>query len=95
MDKETTSFERSRNNIEKGNSTDKTAELSQEHLDVLRLFNQVFNNKNGKKIIEHLDKRSHDIFPHYDNVNFTFSKIGEQELVKYIKEMVRISINKK
>ena len=61
--------------------------LQQERIDLLRMFHQVFNTRNGKKIIEHLDKYSHKNFPNYDNPNATYSKIGEQTLVEYIKAL--------
>lgn len=92
---EDSSFQRARNNIEKGVMTEGAEKLSQEHLDLLRCYNEVFSTENGKKIIEDLDKVSHHRFPQWESVNYTYSKIGEQELVKYIKAMLRISKGKK
>jgi hypothetical protein len=54
-------------------------------------FLQCFDNDAGQKVIEHLDKYSHLNFPNYDNVNATYSKVGEQTLVAYIKGVVEIA----
>lgn len=67
---------------------DKLAKVRAEHIDLLRLFQNVFKNERGKKMIDHLESYSHKNFPNYDNVNATYSKIGEQTLVAHIKNML-------
>ena len=54
-------------------------------------FLQCFDNDAGRKVLEHLDRYSHTKFPNYENVNATYSKIGEQTLVAYIKNVVEIA----
>lgn len=56
--------------------------------DLLRIFITVFDNEAGAKVLEHLEQYSHKNFPNYDNANATYSKIGEQTLVAYIKSML-------
>ena len=77
------SFDKARKGIEKL-STGTQTEASQALLDIYRTFAKVFNTKDGKFILEYLDNYSHDKFPNYNNVNFNYSKIGEQNLVKHI-----------
>jgi len=63
--------------------------MKQKMLDDVRLFSEVFNSKKGQKIIEYLEAHSHINFPNYGDVNATFSKIGEQQLVDKIKAMAK------
>ena len=84
-------FEQIKKNIEGGKLGENAKNKSQEQIDIARIFREVFDTENGKKIIEHLDKFSHVNFPNYDHVNAvlcTYSKIGEQTLVAYIKRMI-------
>ena len=89
QDKETTplsAHDRNRGRIENMKATPEVLEaLKQQKLDLLRLFTAVFNNEDGQKMIKHLEEYSHINFPNYENVNATYSKIGEQTLVAYIK----------
>ena len=64
-------------------------EQRQTLVDLRRLFLNVFDNEAGQKVLEHLATYSHQNFPNYDNVNATYSKIGEQALVEYIKAVVK------
>lgn len=59
--------------------------MKEAQADLMRLFASVFDTENGKLVLEHLERYSKKNFPNYDNVNATFSKIGEQTLVDYIK----------
>lgn len=68
--------------------SEKMAKAHQAYVDLCRLFLTVFDNDAGKKLLDHLDKYSHKNFPNYDNVNATYSKIGEQTLVAHIKDML-------
>ena len=51
-------------------------------------FLETFDTAIGKKVLDHLDKYSRRNFPNYENVNATFSKIGEQTLVEYIRAVI-------
>lgn len=85
------------NNLEAGVLTAKSPKevaeykekMKQSMLDTMRLFVDVFGTKKGQKVIDYLDKYSHRDFPNYDNVNATYSKIGEQAMVDVIKAMTK------
>lgn len=62
--------------------------IQSEQADLMRIFVKVFESKEGAILLDHLYKYAHKNFPNYDNVNATFSKIGEQTLVAYIKAML-------
>jgi transcriptional regulator NrdR family protein len=62
--------------------------------DIQKLFYDVFSTEKGQLVIDHLEKYSHVNFPNYDNVYATYSKVGEQTLVAYIKALVAIAKNK-
>jgi len=64
-------------------------EQKQNLVDLRRLFLTVFDNEAGKRVLDHLDVYSHQNFPNYENVNATYSKVGEQALVEYIKAVVK------
>lgn len=82
-------FVRAKSKIEKIDVKSNTLESkSQEYLDLIRTFSKVFNTDEGKKVLQNLDDYSHRNFPNYDNVNATYSKIGEQTLVAYIRAML-------
>ena len=81
------SFATARKGIEKLNVAN-NQEANQNTLDIYRIFAKVFNNKNGEKVLEYLERYSHTNFPNYDNVNATYSKIGEQVLVSHIKTLL-------
>ena len=85
------SFKTMKKNIEGGKLGEGTERLSQKQLDTARAYNQVFSSPNGKIVLEDLDKHSHAYFPNYMNDNFTYSKIGEQNLVLYIQRMINVS----
>ena len=69
-----------------------TINVSQEDekkkLETLALFAGVFNTDNGKKVLEYLDTYTHKNFPNYENVNATYSKIGEQSLLQHIRDIL-------
>lgn len=86
---EKTSVQQARENIEKLDMKPGVKDkLKQNQIDLLRKFVQVFNSTNGEEVLNHLDLYSHKNFPNYENVNATYSKIGEQTLVAYIKSML-------
>ena len=60
-------------------------EVNDKIKDIHRSFLQALDTEAGEKVIEYLDKYSHAMFPNYDNINATYSKIGEQALVNHIK----------
>jgi len=62
-----------------------TEEQKAKKYETMKLFLTVFDTEAGKKVLDYLDKYSHTNFPNYDNVYATYSKIGEQALVDYIK----------
>jgi len=87
-------FEQVKKNVEGGKLGENAKAKSQEQLDLARCFNVVFSTEEGKKVIEHLDTYSHINFPNYEHANAvlcTYSKIGEQTLVAYIKKMIKLS----
>jgi hypothetical protein len=52
-------------------------------------FLKVFDNEFGAKVLEHLETISKQGFPDVNNVNFTYAKAGQQQLVDYIKAIIR------
>ena len=85
------SLEQMRKAVEGGQLGEQAKKLSQEQMDMARIFNKVFSTPEGQLVIKHLDEYSHKNFPNYDNVYATYSKVGEQTLVKYIEALIRIS----
>jgi hypothetical protein len=88
------SFEEFKNDVEKGQLGAGAEKAIQKTIDLARMFNVVFSSDEGKKVLEHLDEYSHYNFPNYEHANAvlcTYSKIGEQTLVKYIKMMIKKS----
>ena len=84
-----TNLHATRESIEKVDFKPATKDkMAQNQVDFMRKFVQVFDNQNGQMVLEHLDKYSHKNFPNYDNVNATYSKIGEQTLVAYIRSIL-------
>jgi len=73
----------------------KIEKIVQANLDLARTYMKVFSTKEGLLVLDNLAKYSHKNFPNYDNVNATFSKIGEQQLVDYINAMIKIAKRKK
>lgn len=87
-------FQETKKNIEGGKLGENAKSKSQEQIDLARTFREVFDTKSGKIVLEHLDKYSHINFPNYEHANAvlcTYSKIGEQTLVAYIKKMIELS----
>ena len=87
-------FETMKRAVESGARSQQTEKLSQEYIDLARIFGEVFSTDNGKKVLEHLDAYSQKNFPNYEHQNAvlcTYSKIGEQTLVKYIKGLIKLS----
>lgn len=66
----------------------KLTAMAEKQGDLYRQFIKCFDNPNGKKVLEYLDAYSKQNYPNYENVNATFSKIGEQTLVSHIKGVV-------
>jgi hypothetical protein len=88
------SFEEYKNEVEKGKIGAGAEKQKQEQIDLARCFNKVFSTLEGQIVLEHLDTYSHYNFPNYEHVNAvlcTYSKIGEQTLVKYIRAMIKKS----
>ena len=52
-------------------------------------FLKTFDNEIGAKVLEHLDVISKQGFPDVNNVNFTYAKAGQQQLVDYIKAIIK------
>jgi hypothetical protein len=52
------------------------------------LFSQTLSNEAGKEVLEHLEILAHRGFPNYDNPNLNYAKIGQLELLKYIRNML-------
>ena len=88
------SFKTMKQDVERGKVGEQAKKVQQEFLDIARIFNKVFGTEEGKKALEHLDEYSHKNFPNYEHTNAvlcTYSKIGEQALVKYIKSLIKLS----
>lgn len=85
------SFETMKKAVEGGQLSEQAQTKKQEIIDIARCFNNVFSTDEGKRVLEHLDKYSHKNFPNHDNVYATYSKVGEQTLVKYIEVMIAYS----
>ena len=62
------SFETMRRTIEQVSSNNQIEKLSQEQLDMSRMFKKVFESPDGVKVLEHLEIYSHKNFPNYNNV---------------------------
>lgn len=60
-------------------------EAAEKIADVHRAFIAVFDNELGAKVINYLETYSHYNFPNYENVNATYAKAGQQQLVDHIK----------
>jgi hypothetical protein len=73
-------------------TSDKQKELLQkkfeEGKDLQRLMLKILDNDEGKKIIDYLDKYAHYNFPNYENVNATYAKAGQQQLVEHIRQVI-------
>ena len=91
VDKTMDSFSKLKNNVEGGKLGKQADTIKQKHIDLARTFKNVFDTPEGKLVLEHLDYYSHINFPNYDNVYATYSKAGEQTLVKYIDAMIKLS----
>ena len=88
------SFETMKKDVERGKLGEQAKKLQQSQIDTARMFNVVFSSPEGQKVLEHLDEYSHKNFPNYEHVNAvlcTYSKIGEQTLVKYIRSLIKLS----
>ena len=83
------SIEKAKDVIEKVSLAKGVDKKMQESLDLARDFIATFKTEQGQRVLDHLDKYSHHNFPNYDNVNATYSKIGEQTLVEYIRAVLR------
>ena len=77
--------------------TKTAAQMPQEQLDLLKLVRKVFETPEGEKVLAYLDQYSCKNFPNYGEsadidgisaVLCTYSKIGEQSLVKHIKALL-------
>jgi hypothetical protein len=51
-------------------------------------FLKVFDNKNGDEVLKYLDRYSKNGFPNVDNVNYTYAKAGQMQLVDHIKGII-------
>jgi len=69
----------------------------QERVDKIRQFHDVFSTPSGKAVLEHLEAYSIKGYPNYgvkegtDGISAiisTYSKIGEQTMVRYIKTIL-------
>lgn len=63
-------------------------EINDRIKDIHRCFLQCFDSKTGIEVLEYLDRYAHTNFPNYDNVNATYAKAGQQELVEHIKAVL-------
>lgn len=63
-------------------------------LDLQAMFVKVFDNKAGKEVLEHLDVYSKQGFPDVNNVNFTYAKAGQQQMLDYIKAVIKTTKRK-
>ena len=59
--------------------------IQEKQADVQRAFLAVFNSELGEKVIEYLDTYAHFNYPNFDNVNATYAKAGQQQLVDHIR----------
>ena len=63
--------------------------MAEKFKDVQRVVLQLFNNEQGEKVLEYLDTYSHLNFPNFENVNATYHKIGQQQLVDHLKAIIK------
>ncbi len=61
---------------------------SEAYGDILRRFAKVFGNKEGEWVLDYLESHANKGFPNYNNVNETYSKIGEQKMITYIRALI-------
>ena len=59
--------------------------MNEKQADIQRAFLAVFNNELGQKVIDYLDDYSHFNYPNFENVNATYAKAGQQQLVDHIR----------
>lgn len=57
-------------------------------VDLHRWFLQTFNDEPGQKVLTYLDHYAHTNFPNYNNVNATYAKAGQQELIEHIRQIL-------
>ncbi len=53
-----------------------------------RAFAEVFKGKLGQEVLDYLDTYSKFNFPNYENVNATYAKAGQQQMVDHIRMMI-------
>lgn len=66
--------------------------LSQQRIDMLRMFQKVFNTKEGKVILEEIEKLAKYGYPDYENEKKHYAKTGQLELVNHIKNMLTVKV---
>jgi len=59
--------------------------MKEKQADVQRAFLAVFDTELGQKVIDYLDTYSHFNYPNFENVNATYAKAGQQQLVDHIR----------
>lgn len=63
--------------------------MKERNADVQRQFLTAFDNPNGELVLKYLERYSHLNFPNYNNINATYSKIGEQTIVEHIRMIIK------
>lgn len=84
-------FEKTREHVEKGSISPQAEKATLQQFDISKAYNNVFSTPEGQVVLKSLEEESMKLFPNYNNVHHTYSKIGEQNLVKHIKAMMKLS----
>ena len=67
---------------------EKLGKLRQENIDMMRKYEKVFNTPAGKEVLANLENVSRRGFPYFEKYR-DYSKIGQQKLVDYMRDMIR------
>ena len=62
--------------------------IAQERIDMYRMFVKTFSTISGKAVLEELRRISKNGHPDYLNVNHQYAKIGQQELIQHIENVM-------
>ena len=64
------------------------AKQQEKQRDIFSAFISVFNSKEGERVIEYLDGIAKKGFPDTKDVNKTYMKAGQMQLVSHIRDLV-------
>jgi len=61
---------------------------AEKQADIQRMFLKAFAGEPGERTIKYLDDYAHLNFPNFENVNATYFKAGQQQLVDHIRMII-------